>query len=374
MFASPELTVVVPTCNERGRIEELVERLAAALDGIAWEVIIVDDDSPDGTAAAARALARRDPRVRVVQRIGRRGLATACVEGMLASAAPYLAVLEPDLAPGAVQLPAMFRAVQAEGFELAVGCRARAGADGAEPAGGTALVSRVADRLSRLVLGATVTDPMSGVFVLTRDLLDEVLGSFSGISLKVLPDLFASSKRPLRFIEIAYAMPGASAAPQAGEGGRDTTAIWDFLMMFLDKTAGRYIPIRCIPFALVGGTGVFVHLFVLWLVYDLSGAAFATGQTAAAAVAMTFNFFINNAFTYRDRQLRGWGLLRGWVSYTLACSLGAIANVGIATYAFETHLVGETAWVLSAIAGILVGAVWNYAMTSVYTWNKVKGD
>ncbi|WP_365304110.1 glycosyltransferase [uncultured Thiodictyon sp.] len=370
MSSSPELTVVVPTFNACGEIEPLVERLAAVLDGIAWEVIVVDDDSPDGTAAAVRLLARDDPRVRVVQRIGRRGLASACVEGMLASAAPYLAVLETDLAPAAVHLPAMLHAVRAQHLDLAVGSRYTHDA-----AAGPELVHRVATRLSRLVLKATLTDPMSGFFVLTREVLEGALGGLSGISLKVLPDLFASNRRPLRFIEIPYQIDtrGTDTRP-AGEGGRDTTAIWDYLMMFLDKTLGRYVPIRFIPFALVGGTGVFVHLLVLWLVYDLGGSGFAAGQTAAASVAMTFNFFINNAFTYRDRQLRGWGLLRGWFSYTLACSLGAIANVGIATYAFETHLVGETAWVLSAIAGILVGAVWNYAVTSVYTWNKVKGD
>lgn len=365
MFSSPELTVVVPTFNARGEIASLVERLAAVLEGISWEVIVVDDDSPDGTAAAVRLLARRDPRVRVVQRIGRRGLAGACVEGMLASAAPYLAVLETDRAPAALHLPAMLRAVKTDGFDLAVGSRYLVDA-----AAGPGLACRVATRLSRLVLKATLTDPMSGFFVLTREVLEGALGGLSGISLKVLPDLFASNPRPLRFIEVPY----EAGTRRAGAGGYDTTAIWDYLMMFLDKTLGRYVPIRFIPFALVGGTGVFVHLFVLWLVYDLGGSGFAAGQSAAAAVAMTFNFLINNAFTYRDRQLRGWGLLRGWFSYTLACSLGAIANVGIATYAFETHLVGQTAWVLSAIAGILVGAVWNYAVTSVYTWNKVKVD
>ncbi|WP_295385401.1 glycosyltransferase [uncultured Thiodictyon sp.] len=363
MFPSPELAVVVPTFNARGQIDPLIERLAAALAGIAWEVVVVDDNSPDGTAAAVRALARQDPRVRVVQRIGRRGLASACVEGMLACAAPYLAVLESDQAPAADQLPALLRAVQSDGLDLAVGSRYL----GAVPAA-PGLAGRVAARLSRLVLKVHLTDPMSGVFVLTREVLDGALGGLSGIGVKVLPDLFASNRRPLRFTEVPYGVR------PTGAGGRDTNAIWDYLMMFLDKTLGRYVPIRFIPFALVGGTGVLVHLLVLWLVYDLGGSGFATAQSAAAAVAMTFNFFINNAFTYRDRQLRGWGLLRGWFSYTLACSLGVIANVGIATYAFETHLVGATAWVLSAVAGILVGAVWNYAVTSVYTWNKVRGD
>lgn len=369
MVPSPELSVIVPTFNEQENIRELVKRLSAALAGIAWEVIFVDDDSPDGTAALVREVARQDPRVRVLQRIGRRGLSTACVEGMLASSAPYLAVMDGDLQHDESILPAMLRGVKEGGFEIAIGSRYVAGGGLGQWAGDRQFASRFATRVSRLVLKAAVQDPMSGYFLLKREVLEGAVHDLSGIGFKILLDLFASSPKSLRFIEVPYEFR----TRQAGASKFDTAVLWDFLMLLLDKTLGRYVPIRFIPFALVGGAGVFVHLLVLWLVFDLGGARFAVGQSVAAVVAMTFNFFINNVVTYRDRQLRGWGLLRGWVSFTLACSLGAVANVGIATYAFETQLVGNTARVLSAMAGIIVGAVWNYAVTSVYTWNKVKG-
>jgi dolichol-phosphate mannosyltransferase len=369
VLPSPELSVVVPTYNERENIGELVTRLGKVLAGIDWEVIFVDDDSPDGTAALVREIALRDPRVRVVHRVGRRGLSTACVEGMLASAAPYLAVMDGDLQHDESILPALLRGVKEGNFDIAIGSRYVEGGGLGEWAGDRQFASRFATRISRLVLKAAVRDPMSGYFLLRREVLEGAVHDLSGIGFKILLDLFASSPRPLRFIEVPYQFR----IRQAGESKLDTAALWDYLMMLLDKTLGRYVPIRFIPFALVGGAGVFVHLLVLWLVFDLAGFQFAVGQSAAAMVAMTFNFFVNNAFTYRDRQLRGWGLLRGWVSFTLACSLGAVANVGIATYAFETQLVGQTAWVLSAVSGIIVGAVWNYAVTSVYTWNKVHG-
>ncbi len=369
MTSSAELSVIVPTFNERENLAELVKRLASVLDGLAWEVIFVDDDSPDGTAALARELARQDPRVRILHRINRRGLATACVEGMLASSAPYLAVMDADLQHDESILPAMLRAVKQEGFDIAIGSRYVPGGGLGDWASDRQAASRLATRLSRLVIKAALKDPMSGYFLLKRDLLEEALGKLSGVGFKILLDIFASCHRLPRFVEIPYHF-----RPRwAGESKLDTAAAWDYLMLLLDKALGHYVPVRFIPFALVGGVGVLVHLFVLWLVYDLAGWRFATGQTLAALVAMTFNFFVNNLLTYRDRQLHGWGLLRGWISFTLACSLGAIANVGIATYAFETQLVGETAWVLSACAGIIVGAVWNYAVTSVYTWNKAKG-
>ena len=269
----PELSVVVPTFNERENIRELVTRLAAALEGIAWEVIFVDDNSPDETAARVRAMAQRDPRVRIVQRIGRRGLSTACVEGMLASAAPYLAVMDADLQHDERILPTMLRAVKAGGYDIAVGSRHVVGGSLGDWGEERRFVSQFATRLSRLVLKVGVKDPMSGFFLIRREVLEGAVTDLSGIGFKIMLDIFASSPKPLRFIEVPYEFR----TRLAGESKLDSAAVWDYLMMLLDKTLGRYVPIRFIPFALVGGAGVFVHLLVLWLVYDLGGHGFAVG-------------------------------------------------------------------------------------------------
>jgi dolichol-phosphate mannosyltransferase len=366
----PELAVVVPTFNERPNVEEVVRRLDAALTGIAWEVIFVDDDSPDGTAEAVRRLGCSDPRVRLVHRVNRRGLSGACTEGMLASCAPYLAVMDADLQHDERILPRMLAAVKEDGADIAVGSRYVAGGGMGEWSGERQLVSRLATRLSRFVLRADLRDPMSGFFLLRRELIGEVVHELSGIGFKILVDIFASAKRPLRFVEIPYTFR----TRRAGESKLDSLVAWEYLMMLLDKRFGRYVPIRFVPFALIGGIGVFVHLAVLWLVFLVLGESFVAGQTAAALVAMTTNFFMNNMLTYRDRRLRGWGLLRGWASFTLACSVGAVANVGIATYLFESDVMGDIGWVLSALAGIVVGAVWNYAVTSVYTWSRPRAS
>jgi dolichol-phosphate mannosyltransferase len=358
--------VVIPTFNERPNVEEVVRRLDAALAGIAWEAIFVDDDSPDGTPELVRRLACADPRVRLVHRVNRRGLSGACMEGMLASCAPYLAVMDADLQHDERLLPRMLAAVKEQGLDVAVGSRYVEGGGMGEWSGERQLVSRFATGLSRFVLKADLRDPMSGFFLLRRELLGEVVHELSGIGFKILVDIFASAKRPLRFAELPYTFR----TRHAGESKLDSLVAWEYLMMLLDKRFGRFVPIRFIPFALIGGIGVFVHLAVLWLVFLGLGESFVAGQSAAALVAMTTNFFMNNVLTYRDRRLRGWGLLRGWISFTLACSVGAVANVGIATYLFESDVMGGVGWVLSALAGIVVGAVWNYAVTSVYTWSK----
>jgi len=365
MTAGPLLAIVVPTFNERDNILPLIESLQDPLRDLRWEVVFVDDDSPDGTAALVRAVGGDDSRVRIVQRIGRRGLAGACIEGMLATTAPYVAVMDADLQHDARLLPEMLRALRDEELDIVVGSRHVEGGSLGGWDEGRRFVSRVATRLSQLMLKADLKDPMSGFFMLRRDVIDEVVRNLSGIGFKILLDIFISARRPLRFKELPYTF----GVRVAGSSKLDSMVATEYILMLLDKRIGRYVPTRFIPFAFIGGLGVFVHMAVLFVLFRGWGQPFVVGQTAAALVAMTFNFFLNNFFTYRDRRLRGWGLLRGWVSFTLACSVGAVANVGIATYLFHATPAGGPWWVISAVAGIIVGAVWNYAVTAVYTWN-----
>jgi dolichol-phosphate mannosyltransferase len=366
MSAAAQLAVVVPTFNEAGNVAQVVSRLEQTLAGLSWEVVFVDDDSPDGTAAVVRELAARDARVRLLHRVGRRGLSGACIEGMLATTAPYVAVMDADLQHDVALLPDMLRTLREAPLDIVVGSRHVAGGSLGVWAEDRQLASRVATRLSHLVLKADLKDPMSGFFMLRRELIDEVVRDLSGIGFKILLDIFVSARRPLRFKELPYTF----GVRVAGDSKLDSMVATEYVLMLLDKTIGRYIPTRFIPFAFIGGLGVFVHMGVLWAMFRMLGTTFVLGQTAATLVAMTFNFFLNNFFTYRDRRLRGWGLLRGWLSFTLACSVGAVANVGIATYLFHATPSGGVWWVVSATAGILVGAVWNYAVTAVYTWNQ----
>lgn len=359
----PELTVVVPTFNEAANVAAVVAEVEQALPGVDWEVLFVDDDSPDGTADRAREMAQADARVRCVQRIGRRGLSSACVEGMLASSAPYLAVMDGDLQHDPALLRPMLDALRGGQTDIVVGSRHVAGGGVGDFSAQRQGISRLATRLSRAVLKADLTDPMSGFFMLTRPALMGCLrGGVSGIGYKILVDLFASAPRPLRFAELPYTFR----TRQAGESKLDSKVVWDYLMLLADKLVGRFVPVRFLAFSAVGGLGVGVHLLTLALVFRGLGVGFVAGQIIATLVAMTFNYVVNNSLTYRDRRRRGWQFLTGWLSFALACSVGAFANVGIAAYLFER----QTFWVVSALAGVLVGAVWNYAVTSVYTWRK----
>lgn len=361
-----ELSIVVPTFNERPNLEPLIERLTQVLQGSSWEVVFVDDNSPDRTAEAVRELARNNPRVRCVHRVGRRGLSSACVEGVLATSSPYIAIMDGDLQHDEALLPEMLRTLKDERLDIVVGSRYVEGGSIGEWDPGRAAASRLATRLAQYVVRANLNDPMSGFMMFRREVMHEALPRLSAIGFKILLDVFASSPQPLKFKELPFRFRNR----HAGESKLDTQVAWDYVMLLLDKTVGRYVPVRFIAFSAVGALGLVVHMATLAALFRGFDAPFLWAQSAATIVAMTSNFVINNLVTYRDRRLKGWGWLKGWLTFAIACSVGSLANIGVATYLFDLN---RELWALSAIAGVLVGAVWNYAVTSLYTWRAKAG-
>jgi len=359
-----ELTVVVPTLNERDNVGLLVDRLEKALAGIAWEVVFVDDDSRDGTAEAVRALARHRANVRCLQRIGRRGLASACVEGILSSAAPYIAVIDGDLQHDESILPAMFEALRSEQVDIVIGSRFAAGGDFRSMSKLRVRISRFANRLAGSVVKAELTDPMSGFFMLKRPTFDAAVRGLSAQGYKILVDIFASSAKPLVFKELAYEFRER----RHGESKLDILVAFEYLQLLLDKLIGHIVPVRFVLFGAIGVLGLVAHLAVLIVSLNFLRLGFPLSQAIATITAMTSNFYLNNVFTYRDQRLRGWKLLSGLLSFYAVCSIGAVANVGIASYVFNS----DRSWWLAGLTGAVVGAVWNYTISSVFTWRARK--
>lgn len=357
-----ELAVVVPTLNEFDNIRPFLARLSTALGDLSWELVFVDDNSADGTADLVRSLARCDHRIRVVQRVGRRGLSSAVVEGALATSAPVIAVIDADMQHDERLLPALYDAVSKGGHDLAVGSRYVGGGSIGAWSDDRAAISRFATRLASLVLKTPLTDPMSGFFVVSRAALMTALPRLSTIGFKILVDIVASSPAPLRTCELPYVFGTRS----AGESKLDSMVAWEYLMLLADKVFGRFVPVRFLMFAFIGALGVGVHLAALAVGLGIVGLGFAAAQAIAVWAAMTANFSLNNMLTYSDRRLKGWMMLRGLASFYAVCLIGAAANVGISTWIYQS----DRAWWVAGIAGAVAGAVWNYAASSVLTWRR----
>lgn len=358
---APTLSVIVPCYNERPNVAPMIAKLDAALAGIAWEVIYVDDDSPDGTAAEVRRIAQTDPRVRCIRRIGRRGLASAVIEGALASSAAFVAVIDGDLQHDETRLPVMLQALQTGAYDLAVASRHVEGGDN------TGLASRwrhaLSDggiRLARMFLPTPLSDPMSGFFMLPRLLFEELAHDLTGQGFKILLDLVLSAPAPLRVIEV----PAQFRARAEGESKLDVLVLTQFAGLLLDKVFGGLLPLRFVSFALVGALGVVVNLAVLAVLHQATGLAFQEDVAVATVVAMAFNFELNNAVTYRDQRLRGPRLWRGLLLFMLVCGVGAIANIGIAQTLYATHM----RWTVAGAIGAVIAVVWNYAVSATLVW------
>ena len=355
-----EFCIVVPTYNESGNLDELVQRIATALQEIRWEVIIVDDDSPDGTASCARRIYREDQRVRCIQRIGRRGLSSACIEGMLATAAPYIAVIDADLQHDPSLLRTMYDTLAGNQVDLVIGSRYVNGGGVGDWNRQRLAMSRFATRLSNLVTRQPVADTMSGFFALRREIFENCVRDLSSLGFKILLDIIASAKEPLRIKELPYTF----GERHSGESKLSGNAMWEFLLLLADKLVGKYVPVRFVAFAGIGVIGIGVHFTVLALLFLGLGRGFSLSQGAATAVAILFNFSVNNMLTYAGQSLRGYAWLRGLATFYLICGIGATANVGVSSYLFG-H---DTPWPLAALSGVVMSAVWNYAISARYTW------
>jgi dolichol-phosphate mannosyltransferase len=359
---SPQLSVIVPTFNERDNVTTLYRRLETALTGVAWEVIFVDDNSPDGTWDVVRTLAQGDSRVRCIRRIGRRGLSGACIEGILASSARYAAVIDADLQHDETRLPLMLGLLQAGEADLVVGSRYVEGGSAdsfnRQRAGARARAPPHAKRL----LGVKVADPMSGFFMIRSDRFEQLAPQLSTQGFKILLDIVATARGALRIKEIPFTF----GSRLHGTSKLDSMVALDFLGLVLAKLTHDVVSLRFLLFAMVGSIGLFVHLATLFVALESFDVPFPEAQACGALVAMTSNFILNNFLTYRDQRLKGFAILRGLLLFYLVCSVGLFANVGVAFSVYDQ----EPIWWLAGAAGALMGVVWNYAMSGLFVWRK----
>lgn len=357
----PELSVVVGTLNEAGNLPLLVSSLDEALTGLDWELIVVDDDSPDGTAELARSIAQKDPRVRVLQRIWDRGLASACIQGMLASSAPYLAVMDADLQHDPAMLPVLLERLRRDDLDLVIGSRF---AEGASLRQGLSqqreTMSRLANWLSRRIVAVETQDLMSGYFLLTRRFFEQVDHRLSGLGFKILLDILASAPTPPRVAEL----PIDFRARNAGTSKLDAVVSVELLMLIADKLIGGAVPPRFVLFVGVGASGVLVHALALGLFYAVLGLSFIASQALAILIAMTTNFFVNNFLTFRDVRLKGVEMWTGLGKFYVYCSMGALISLQSAVFA----QMNGVPWLPSGLLGAIVAAVWNFAINSLFTW------
>jgi dolichol-phosphate mannosyltransferase len=355
-----KLAVIVPTYNERLNLIPLITCLDQALVGIDFEVLFVDDDSTDSTAAAARSLAQHDSRIRVIQRVGRRGLASAAVEGMLATSAPFLLVMDADLQHDERIIPAMLEKIESEGLDVVVATRNAEGGSMGDFAAERVGLSKAGRFLSSMVCPVPVSDPMSGFFVVRSEYFHRVVHNLSCIGFKILVDLLASAGGPVKVGEVGFRFRSRV----NGESKLDILVALEYLQLLLHKLTRGTIPVSYLLFGLMGSVGVCCN-FLLTALFSYSlHRDFKSAQLAGALITIAVNFLLNNQLTFRSARLRGRSLLAGLSIFYLCCSIGLFAQVTVAS---ALHTTGMN-WAAATLAGIAVGSVWNYSTAFLFVW------
>lgn len=361
------LSVIVPTYNERANIAPMVASLDRALGSLPWEVIFVDDGSPDGTAEEVRSIARHDRRVRLISRHNRRGLASAVVEGGLAAVGEVVAVMDGDLQHDESVLPELYRRVASGEADIASASRfledhAREGLSSDQR---LALSNRGISMANRF-FGLQLTDPLTGFFALRRDKLEAAVPRLSGLGFKILLDLITSMDKP-RVSEAPFRFRQRV----AGESKLDRRVMYDFFLFFMEKWIGRFAPIpgTWLSTALIASLGILAHLALVIPAVSLFDLPFAPAQIAAAVLSVLVIFSANNWVSRSDAMLKGARFWQGLAVFCLMSAIGVATNVGVAVLIQRDF--PELVYVLPATAGALISVVWNFMAGKAFGfWNR----
>lgn len=358
-FPPPALSVVICTLDESDCIGAVLRELREALAGLDYEVLVVDDSSDELTAGVVLAHAAGDRRVRLLRRYGARGLASAAIAGWEAARGGMLAIMDGDGQHDPHLLPKLVQDLVGSGADMAVASR-YAAQGGSGLSGRRHLVSRAGTLLTHAMLGVHSTDPLSGLFVMTRTWFERARPRLSGVGFKILVDLLASGRRRPQLVEVSTALR----ARHGGSSKLDSRVIVELAALLLEKRTGGMLSARFGLFAAVGSTGVAVHLGVLAVAKGPAGLPFWAAQGVATIAAMTSNFFLNNALTFRDRRLSGRALWPGLLTFYASCAGGAALSEAAGSVANGLNV----PWMAAGIIGAAVASLWNYAAAKNATW------
>ena len=358
----PNLSIVIPTYNERENISKILEKLRKSLRAVRYEIVFVDDNSPDGTSDEVKLFMQKSPDIHLIHRIGRRGLSGAIIEGILASNSSLVGVMDCDLQHDETKLLEMLALFKKNNsLDLVIGSRftENGGISDGAFSKFRELGSKVVTFMIKKLLNINSSDPLSGFFMVKRNSFKRHSENLQTQGFKILADFLVTSGKTIDVEEVGYSFKNRV----LGESKMSLLTALELISLVFSQIFGGKVSIRFILFCMVGVSGIFVQLATTGLLMLFTNG-FSTSQTVGIVVAMTSNYFLNNYITFQERRLKSLDLLRGLFSFYLICSLGAFANISVSTYLYSL----SSNWLVSSLVGAIFGAVWNFTLSSKFTW------
>lgn len=363
MTNSVELSVVVPSYNELKNIAILLKKLASLLHELQYEIIVVDDNSPDKTWDKVATLSKQDSRIRLLRRFDRRGLSSAILEGFSTARGKYICVLDADMQHDETKILDMIEEMDRLNAEIVVGSRKVAGGGVQGWTWQRRFMSWVGSCISRAVVSSKIKDPMSGFFMLRQDFFRRIVDLLNPRGFKLLMEIInAGNKLNPTIREVGYVFKDR----QHGKSKLNSTVILDFFLSLYDIKLGAVVPFRVFMYCLVGLSGVFINMAALGFFVTVVKLTENSALLCAIFIAMLSNFVCNNLLTFRDYSFSlPSSFISGFIKYLALCSFGALINYTVSMFFFQ-----KLFWsiYLSNLIGIAIAMFWNYVMNSKYTW------
>lgn len=356
------LSVILPTYNESENLPILLDRLETHLRDFNYEIIVVDDNSPDGTWRIAEDRAAASPRIRSLRRIDERGLSSAVVAGMQMAEGRVFAVMDSDLQHDETALIDIVSPILDGDADIALGSREADGGSYGEWGRWRRFVSWTGKQLARRMLGITVDDPMSGYFAVSRERFDEVADAINPKGFKILLEFLARGPRP-RAVEVGYEFRDRVHGTTKLTG----SVVGAYLLALLDLVFGRMVSATFTAYALVGALGVGVR-------FGAFSALSSVGVAAAAIIAIELsvltNYWLNNRFTFAEQRRRGRNLVTGLVPFHLIAAHGIVVQIGLIAAFGKAGPELLDAGIGLQLLGILVATTGNYFLNRTITWRQ----
>jgi len=352
-----DLSIIIPTRNERENLPVIIGKLQEVMEGRHYEIVIVDDDSEDGTWQVAEEFSKRCQNIRVIRRINRKGLSSAITEGFLLGKGKYVAVLDADLQHDHRLITAMLDEIG--DCDVVIGSRYMDQKSVPGWDSWRSRLSRAGTTVAQKLLKQEISDPMSGFFMIRRKIILEIAPQLFEQGYKILFDILI--RRPdLKVKELPYDFK----ARLYGTSKLTAAVIFDFADLLISRAIPSRFNFQFIRYGVVGASGVVIHLFTLYLLHVAMGLLYPVALVFAIETAMVSNYILNNLWTFKEHRFLGLLWWKGLVKFNLACMLGSAINLAIGWYLVENTV----PWFYASVLGIWVGMSWNYLTNRFFTW------